>query len=159
MQGDGRTSSELIRQNDSTQSRRWIDYIRPLAIVVLCFAVLTVAASCRRKFHRDDQGRPHGTGTEIFKYSNGAVRVVSEFRRGELIRTTWYKPDGTVVATTDWIDGRGFGYHLRDDGSVLAKAEVVDEVFHGKVIYFHPGGTVERIAKFERGAEISGTEE
>lgn len=56
-------------------ARNWI------VLVTLC-SLAVLIPGCERSFHRDDQGRPHGTGTEMFRYPDGSIRVMSEFKKG-----------------------------------------------------------------------------
>jgi antitoxin component YwqK of YwqJK toxin-antitoxin module len=127
-------------------------FSRLTAIGCLCLQLLL--PGCEPTFRRNDQGRPVGTGKEIFRYPDGAVRVTAEFKRGKPIRTTWYDRGGKVIATTEWVDGKGTSYLLRDDGSVLAKGDAVNERFHGMVTFYNPDGTIDRQAQYVDGKEV-----
>ena len=77
-------------------------------------------------FHFDENGFPHGTGTRLYYYDSGALMGEEHYRAGVLSRTTWYKPNGEVIATTNWKkDQVNIGYFLYQDGSVRTKMEFV----------------------------------
>ncbi len=78
----------------------------------------------RGTFARDENGFPSGTGWQAYLYPTGQVKLREAYVEGVLQRSIWYRPDGSIVATTDWQRGSGTGYELRDDGSILWKKGV-----------------------------------
>jgi antitoxin component YwqK of YwqJK toxin-antitoxin module len=125
---------------------------------VLLLSMLSMTGCDSRSFYRDIDGKPHGTGVETFRYSNGAKRVEAWFKNGRPDVTRWYKPDGQLIAETRWIDGRGIGYVLRDDGSIRIKGEVVNEVLHGRAWIYDEKGTLVKETTYRRGHEVEGKE-
>lgn len=97
-----------------------------------------------------------GTGTHTSRYPDGSVSLAEDFRRGKLLRSVWFKPDGSVVAATDWKDGAGVGYYLRNDGTIKIRMTYANGIAHGPVTYFNPDGSIAGEAEFRDGQRISG---
>ena len=132
-------------------------------VAVGCAAALAIVAfytypSIPGTFGRDASGFPHGTGTETYRYKSGAVKLVEDYRRGSLVRSVWYRPDRTVVATTDWVDESGVGYYLREDGSVRSHMTYVRGIAEGAATYYDEAGNIVGEAVFKDGSRISGYE-
>ena len=108
-----------------------------------------------RELYFDEQGVAHGSGVTETRYRSGALMAEERYERGRLARSTWYRPDGSLVARTDWKNGTGLGYYLREDGSVRARMQYVDGVAHGQAVYYTPEGHVERFAEFRDGTEVT----
>jgi antitoxin component YwqK of YwqJK toxin-antitoxin module len=81
--------------------------------------------------------------------------VAERYSRGRLVESTWYRPDGSIVAQTKWKNGSGLGYYLREDGSVSARMQYVDGVAHGQAVNYREDGSVERFAEFRDGVEVT----
>ena len=105
----------------------------------------------RGSFSRDEFGIPEGTGWQAYLYPSGQVKRREAFVEGVLQRTIWYRPDGSVVATTNWNKGSGIGYELRDDGSIKTKTEYVRGLADGEVVSYRPDGSVEKTQLFVHG--------
>ncbi len=83
------------------------------------------------------------------------------YRGGPIYRATWYRPDGTEVATTEYDKKTGgVGYYLRQDGSIKSKHSYayskIDHAYFadGQATFFHVDGTVEKIVNYENGIEV-----
>ena len=102
----------------------------------------------------DKNGEPHGTGIRKYFYTAGALKLKEHYLNGKLSKSIWFKPDGSIVATTDWESESGIGYYLRDDGSIRVKMEYVNGVAHGQATYYRDDGSVERYVEFRNGVEV-----
>ena len=73
-------------------------------------------------FYRDKNGFPHGTGQAEWMYDDGSLMIREWYFRGPCYRSTWFKPDGTEIATETYDKkSGGVGYYLRQDGSIKCK--------------------------------------
>jgi hypothetical protein len=72
--------------------------------------------------YTDRHGFPHGTGWKRYYYDTGELMIEVHYRASVTDRTTWYKPNGEVIATTIWDkDDTNVGYFLHQDGSIREK--------------------------------------
>ena len=101
-------------------------------------------------------GFPHGTGTAVYHYRSGELKLREKYFAGELQESAWYRPDGSQVASTRWQDGTGVGYYLREDGTILKRVECVNGAAHGVATYYNRDGTINCEVRYERGAMIEG---
>ena len=74
---------------------------------------------------------------------------------GNVIESTWFHPDGSILAKTKWMDGSGVGFYLRDDGSVRAKLQYQKGLANGPATYFADDGSILRVAMFRNGREVA----
>lgn len=102
---------------------------------ILILSLLT-ACGCDRGFYRSEDGTPHGTGSEILKYPSGRSAVVNHFKDGKATSSEWYRPDGALIARTDWTSGNGTGYALSDDGKVAISGPMRGDLFDGWVTVY-----------------------
>ena len=102
----------------------------------------------------DKQGIPHGTGDKKYFYESDALKLHEYYHNGKVSKSIWYKPDGTIVATTNWENGSGVGYYLRDNGSIRIKMQYINGVAHGQATCYSEDGTVEKYVKFRNGVEV-----
>ena len=112
--------------------------------------------------HFDGIGLPHGSGTRQYFYDSGALMNEEHYRAGVMTRSTWYKPNGEVIATTIWKrDRANVGYFLYPNGSIRSKMEFrydpetrlyVEDETRDRIDYA-PDGTIER--EFRDGKEIT----
>lgn len=73
-------------------------------------------------YYIDEKGFPHGTGTAEYTYDDGSLMIRERYFRGLCYRSTWFKPDGTEIATETYDKkSGGIGYYLRQDGSIKCK--------------------------------------
>lgn len=107
-------------------------------------------------FGRNELGAARGTGEKLYHYRSGQLQLREEYARGELVRSEWFKPDGSSILVTEWKDGTGEGLYLREDGSVRRRVTYANGLSHGKSIYYAEDGTVLGEAEFNKGARVSG---
>lgn len=124
-----------------------------VCVVALCAAWEHIPGTLRQ----DRNGFPHGTGTMRFYYDSGALMLVERFKAGIAVEHTWYKPDGSVVASTKTPNGTGVGYYLRQDGSIRMKMEYVDGLAHGPPVYYDRDGSVHRRVIYKNGSPAEGS--
>ena len=92
-----------------------------MAIVALVLGLATNWDAIPGTFHKTPNGFPRGTGTTEYKYDNGALLVREWYYRGLIYKSTWFKPDGTEIATETYSKKTGgVGYFLRQDGTIHA---------------------------------------
>lgn len=91
-----------------------------ITAIVLCSIVYWDAIP--GTYHKDCNGFPHGTGQAEYFYNDGSLMIREWYFRGLIYKSTWFKPDGTEIAT-ERCDKRsgGIGYYLRQDGTIKSK--------------------------------------
>jgi antitoxin component YwqK of YwqJK toxin-antitoxin module len=112
-------------------------------------------------FYRDQRGFPHGTGTERFFYRSGAVMEETWNVAGVPRQTTWYRPDGSVVASSKFsMETGGVGYYLREDGSIRMKVHYIfrpsDRLFiaDGEATHYDEQGQVVKVVQYRDGTPV-----
>ena len=110
-------------------------------------------------YYRDAKGFPHGTGTESYDYDNGQLMLKEWYHDGLLYRSTWYHPDGTVIATEECDKSTGgVGYYLRQDGTIKSKYTYTyspsDQMYiaDGEATFYRVDGTVEEVVNYSEGS-------
>ena len=74
----------------------------------------------------DDQGKVHGTGSVTqARHTSRAPKLTDQIVGGKLVRSEWFRPDGTSIMVTNWKDGSGVGIYVREDGSIRVKMTYV----------------------------------
>ena len=87
-------------------------------LLTLAFALVPLlVVGCKRPLSFDAHGYAHGTGERIYRYHAGPPRLKEDYVDGKLMRSRWFKPDGSMIQETVWKDGTGEGIYLREDGS------------------------------------------
>ena len=71
--------------------------------------------------HRDASGFPHGTGWLHSAYRGGRPLADEWYFNGIPKQTTWYRPDGSTVATTDWDDETGGDFYFLDAAGTVSQ--------------------------------------
>ncbi|MEX0714395.1 MAG: hypothetical protein WD278_18815 [Pirellulales bacterium] len=99
-------------------------------------------------------GVPRGTGTRLYHYKSGELKLTEKYRAGKLVRSSWYRPDGSIVAVTEYRNESGEWLLLNEDGSIRAKYQMVNGLANGQATYYRPDGSVERVAHFRSGQEV-----
>jgi antitoxin component YwqK of YwqJK toxin-antitoxin module len=129
----------------------------PLVVGVVVFTACGVLFydAIPGTLHFTDDG-PRGTGTERYDYPTRALKLREVYFRGRLQTSEWYKPDGTLIQKTTWVDGDGEGLYLRNDGSIRSRMMYVHGIAEGKTTYYAPDGTVVGEAVFKDGSRVSG---
>jgi hypothetical protein len=92
-----------------------------------------------------------GSGWAYYHYPSGRVKLREWHFGSELIESTWFRPDGTTFAHTEWDSGMGVGYYLRDDGSVRTKMTYVEGVAHGPAEEYDEKGRLVAVKWYEHG--------
>ena len=99
---------------------RTIFVVVTLVALILCLCIYWDAIP--GTFYTDNNGFTHGTGQWEHFYDDGSLMIREHYFRGLIFESTWFKPDGTELATEtyDKTSG-GVGYYLRQDGSIKSK--------------------------------------
>lgn len=104
--------------------------------------------------HQDSSGQFHGTGMKTYHYESGAVVLEEQYRRGDLVHSKWFRPDGSMLRETKWQNGDGVGYFLFQDGTIRVQMSFSNHIADGEAIYFNEDGTEKRRAMFRAGQEV-----
>jgi len=95
-------------------------------------------------FYKTPNGIPRGTGTTEYKYDDGSLMLREWYYRGLPYKSTWFKPDGSELAT-ELFDKKsgGIGYYLRQNGTIKSKHAYEYEYDHdfGFGMYYSVGAT------------------
>lgn len=147
---------------------RWRFSLRTLLLGMSLTAALLAGWLARDylpgTIRRTPNGFPRGTGAERYYYPNGALKVEEYYRNGLLVSATWYRPDGSRVASSEFdVQRGGDGYYLRDDGTIKKKVHYkyhADQdgpiyVADGPATDYRPDGTVERRLVYRDGQEVA----
>lgn len=135
---------------------------RSIAIAVACVVVVAIGSfawfwdAIPGTLYRDQNGNAHGSGERLYYYKSGAIQLREEYFRGKLVRSEWFKPDGTSILITKWQHESGEGIYLREDGSIRIRQTYANRLAHGKTIYYAEDGTVLGEAVFQEGIRVSG---
>jgi hypothetical protein len=130
----------------------WLAAIAGIGVIV---AVKTGSGRVPEPFWRDDSGNAHGTGTKDYKYRSGQLMLRERYVRGKQVKSEWFKPDGTLIQTTDWtFPETGEGIYLRQDGTIKARMNYVNGIADGEAIYYNEDGAVERRQTYRNGAPL-----
>src|ERR671915_138054 len=103
-----------------------------LNILPIIGLVLLCTLGCERSLTFDAQGVAHGTGERVYHYKSGATQLREQYVDGKLVRSRWFKPDGTLAQETKWINGTGAGIYLRENGSIRTRMQYVGGVAEGE---------------------------
>jgi antitoxin component YwqK of YwqJK toxin-antitoxin module len=117
--------------------------------------LLFCSLGCERSLTFDAQGVAHGTGEKVHKYKSGAPQLREDYVDGKLVRSRWYKPDGTLVQETQWTDGTGQGIYLHEDGSIRSRVQYIKGVAEGEAKEYDESGNVTKIVQFRGGQRVS----
>lgn len=123
---------------------------------IMCL-VLLCALRCDEPLTFDAEGVAHGTGERVYKYDSGEVQLREEYVDGELIRSRWFKRDGTLVQQTRWEDGTGEGIYLREDGSIRRRMHYVNGVAEGEATEYNEAGNITKVITYRGGQPVSET--
>ncbi len=147
--------AELNRQGASQIPMRRIVAAVSIALVVMGFGLLAwyLSGYMPGTFFRDENGNPYGTGWTYYYYESGELMLEEKFVAGKGQYSRWFRPDGSVVAETNWVDESGVGYYLREYGSIRARMLYVYGLAHGTAVYFDTDGSVIREVMFHEGHE------
>lgn len=116
----------------------------------IVLAVLAVGCSTGQLVF-DTDGFPHGTGWRECRYESGQLMLREYYEDGQLERSLWFRPDGSLIREEDWVDGSGTGIYLREDGTVRTAMPYGNGVAHGMAIHYARDGTVTEVVEFVRG--------
>lgn len=129
-----------------------------LNILQLVGFLLLCSFGCERPLKFDAQGAAHGSGEKVYNYKSGATKLREEYADGKLVRSRWYRPDGTLVQETKWVNGTGDGIYLREDGSVRARMSYVNGVAEGEAKEYDEAGKVTKVVRYHSGRRVSESE-
>jgi hypothetical protein len=82
--------------------------------------------------------------------------VVEQYYRGQLVRSEWFRPDGTSIQVTLGEDESGEGLYLRKDGSVWSRTQYIKNLWDGVCTYYNRDGSVKGTAIGKQGVYVSG---
>jgi hypothetical protein len=154
--------------NPAAPRRRWFGFsLRTmfvgLTLVCSCFGVWLAWDYIPGTVRRAPNGLPRGTGPLRYDYPNGSIMAEEYYRNGLPIRATYYRPDGSVLVTSEF-DRRSGGdwFLLHDDGTIKKKYHckyVSDElgqyyVADGPCVIYKPGGSIDREIVYRDGQEV-----
>ena len=136
-----------------------------LVLVAICAALLCFWLNWKfipGTYYRDTSGFPHGTGSTTYQYDSGQLMLREWYSGGLIYRSTWYRPDGTEIATEDYSkQSGGVGYYLRQDGTIKSKytyAYSPDDNSYfadGEVTEYNADGTVAKMLQYKDGSDVS----
>ena len=148
------------------RTAQWFRFRTQTLIVVmtfLCaaFCVWSTWEYLPGTYFVDSNGRTHGTGKELYFYDSGDLRLIEWYRAGVMTKQRYYRPDGTVIATSVFDKQRGgVGYVLRQDGTIRIKVPYqfshndMEYLAHGKSISYAPDGTIIKTVEYRNGVEV-----
>ena len=145
--------------------RRALDHLLPFVLVgALCgLVILAVWEYIPGTYCCDGRGFPHGTGKRDYYYDSGALMMEEWYRAGVPTKTSWYRPDGTHIATSVFDkETGGVGLFLRQDGSVRRQMRFRYSpsekcyVAHGTTTDFAFDGSVVKTVEYRDGAPAEG---
>jgi antitoxin component YwqK of YwqJK toxin-antitoxin module len=109
----------------------------------------------------DSHGYVFGTGSRRVNYSSGLLQAEESYIAGVPSRTTWYRPDGTSIASTKWDkEHGGLSYGVDDNGIVTMQFQVQYDpatrtfLANGEATLYNSDGSVNRITQYKNGVEI-----
>ena len=124
---------------------------------LLCVIILSVLG-CDDSLTFDSKGVAHGSGERTYNYRSGGVRLREEYVGGKLVRSRWFKPDGTLLQETKWVDGTGEGIYLREDGSIRRRMRYVKGVAEGEAYEYDETGNLTKVMHYREGKPIGESE-
>ena len=125
--------------------------MRLMTIGLITCALLLPATGCDRPLSFDAQGAAHGTGARVYTYKSGAVQLREDYVDGKLVRSRWFKPDGSLVQQTNWDDGNGEGIYLREDGSIRRRMQYANGLADGPALEYDTAGNVVNVVQYRAG--------
>lgn len=128
--------------------------MRLMSFGLTACALLLPPAGCDKPLSFDAQGVAHGTGERVYKYKSGAVQLREDYVDGKLVRSRWFKPDGTLIKRTDWDHGNGEGIYLREDGSIRTRMRYVNGLADGPALEYDTVGNVVNVVHYRAGKEL-----
>lgn len=102
-------------------------HLRHLLIVVAITACILALPGLYLRIpgtlYFDSSGRAHGTGLKQYYYDSGKLMIDEHYSSGEMTRSVWYRPDGSIVADVP-VPAKtepNVGYYLNQNGTLKAK--------------------------------------
>lgn len=145
--------------------RRFSDKLLPVAVVGALVGLLVLSAweYIPGTLCCDANGFPHGTGKKEYYYDSGALMIEEWYRAGVQTKTTWYRPDGTHIATSAFDkETGGVGLFLRQNGSIRRRVRFryspSEKLYlaHGTATDFAPDGSVVKTVEYRDGVPAEG---
>ena len=110
----------------------------------------------------DNRGFPHGTGTRQYFYKSGKLKLEEYYRAGIPVHGTWYRPDGSMLVTTEMSKkSGGVWYYLCEDGTIRAKMDSQYDaqsglyIAEGTTVYYKADGSIERTDQLHHGIPVN----
>jgi antitoxin component YwqK of YwqJK toxin-antitoxin module len=113
-------------------------------------------AGCKKSLTFDGQGVAHGSGEKVYYYRSGTPSLREEYVDGKVVRSRWFKPDGSLIQETTWVNGTGEGIYLREDGSVRRRMQYVNGLAEGEAKEYDEGGKVREVLRYRNGERVGG---
>jgi antitoxin component YwqK of YwqJK toxin-antitoxin module len=113
-----------------------------------------LTTGCDKPLSFDAQGVAHGTGERVYTYKSGTVQLREDYADGKLVRSRWFKPDGTLIQQTDWDHGNGEGIYLREDGSIRRRMQFVNGLAEGPATEYDAAGNVVNVVHYRAGQKL-----
>jgi antitoxin component YwqK of YwqJK toxin-antitoxin module len=126
-----------------------VNILQFVGVVLLC------CCGCEQPLTFDARGVAHGTGERVYNYKSGVPQLRDEYVDGKLVRSRWFKPDGTLIQETKWVDGAGEGIYLREDGSIRVRMQYVNGLAEGETKEYDEAGNVTKVVQYRGGQRIS----
>ena len=124
--------------------------------ILLLFLLMVLG--CEQPLSFDSTGVAHGTGERVYKYESGSSKLREDYLDGQLVRSRWYKPDGGLVAETNWKDGTGEGIYLREDGTIRSRVQYVNGLANGNAVDYDEAGKIIKTQLYRDGKPIHSDE-
>ena len=126
---------------------------------VVCLIVVTafiVVPACEdsESLSFDEQGEPHGSGEKVYHYETGQVMLREQYVDGQVVRSRWYRPDGTLIEETKWANGSGEGIYLRQDGSIRKRMTYVNGIAEGPTTEYDKQGNITEVVQYRAGQRV-----
>ena len=115
--------------------------------IVICTVVLNLALLASSSEDKEEK-------TKTYQYPSGQTKLKEVYRDGSISKSIWYYPEGEVAHATNWSNGNGMSYYLRNDGTLRAVIRARDGMADGTGVFFRKDGSVDRVVLFDQGDKV-----
>ena len=105
----------------------------------------------------DTNGLIVGTGWRYYYYNNNKLQIKEAYINGKLVFSSWFRPDGTLLASQQWVDGIGVQYFLWDNGQIKTRMPMVNWKANGVATYYSSDGKINRTVEYKDGKPTGAT--